>query len=44
MELIQILFTGLVLMFALAGGIAFGLGGKEQAAKFLDKIKDEMSE
>lgn len=34
-ELIQILFTGIVVMFALAGGLAFGLGGKEHAAKWL---------
>ena len=37
-ELIQILFTGLVFMFALAGGIAFGLGGKDRAKQLLDKI------
>lgn len=37
-ELIQILFTGLVFMFALAGGIAFGLGGKDKAAKVLDRL------
>ena len=36
--LIQILFTGLVFMFALAGGIAFGLGGKDRAKGILDKI------
>jgi len=37
-ELIQILFTGLVLMIALAGGIAFGLGGKDKAKSLLDKF------
>jgi hypothetical protein len=37
-ELIQILFTGLVFMFALAGGIAFGLGGKDKAKDLLDKL------
>ncbi len=37
-ELIQILFTGIVVMFALAGGLAFGLGGKEQAAKWLESM------
>lgn len=37
-ELIQILFTGIVVMFALAGGLAFGLGGKEHAAKWLDAV------
>jgi len=37
-ELIQILFTGVVFMLALAGGIAFGLGGKDKAKGLLDKI------
>ena len=37
-ELIQILFTGIVIMFALAGGLAFGLGGKEHATKWLDAM------
>lgn len=42
-QLIQILFTGLVAMLALAGGLAFGLGGKERAARWLDKIAGEIS-
>jgi hypothetical protein len=37
-ELIQILFTGIVVMFALAGGLAFGLGGKDKAAEWLDSM------
>ena len=37
-ELIQILFTGFVAMLALAGGLAFGLGGREKASKWLDKV------
>ncbi|MFA6322286.1 MAG: hypothetical protein WCX71_02300 [Candidatus Buchananbacteria bacterium] len=37
-ELIQILFTGLVFMLALAGGIAFGLGGQDKARQLLEKI------
>jgi len=37
-ELIQVLFTGLVAMVALAGGLAFGLGGKDKAAELLKKI------
>ena len=36
-ELIQILFTGFVAMLALAFGLAFGLGCKEHAGKWLDK-------
>lgn len=38
-DLIRILFTGFVAMFALAGGIAFGLGGKDTAKQILDTIK-----
>lgn len=37
-ELIQILFTGLVAMCALAGGIAFGLGGKDKAKDVIDSL------
>lgn len=37
-SLIQILFTGLVFMLALAGGVAFGLGGKDKAKEILDKF------
>ena len=38
-ELTQTLFTGLVGMLALAGGLAFGLGGKDLAKDFLDKLR-----
>ncbi len=41
--LLQTLFTGLVAMLALAGGLAFGLGGKEVAAKFWDKWHQDMA-
>lgn len=37
-ELIQILFMGLVFMIALAGGLAFGLAGKDKAKELIDKI------
>lgn len=37
-SLIQILFTGLVFMISLAGGVAFGLGGKDRAKIVLDKL------
>ncbi len=36
-NLIETLFMGLVAMLALAFGLAFGLGGKEHASKWLDK-------
>lgn len=38
-DLIRILFTGIVAMFALAGGLAFGLGGQESARELLNHIK-----
>lgn len=42
--LIQTIVIGLIAMFALAGGLAFGLGGKEQAARFLEKIRGDWGE
>lgn len=41
-NLFNIIISGLVAMFALAGGIAFGLGGKDYASHLLNKIKDEV--
>lgn len=40
----QILFTGIIAMFAIAGAIAFGLGGKDHASRFLSKVSDEISQ
>ncbi len=40
--IIQTLVTGLIAMLALAGGLAFGLGGKDQAARFLGRWGEEM--
>ena len=39
----QTLFTGVIAMLAIAGGLAFGLGGKETASRWLDKIRNEMT-
>lgn len=39
----QTVFTGFVAMIALAGGLAFGLGGKEVAARYLERLRSEMS-
>ena len=41
-ELIQPLFTGIVVAFALAFGLAFGLGGQAAAAKMIEKMHQEM--
>lgn len=41
-DLIRILFTGFVAMIALAGGIAFGLGGKDVAKTLLDKLEKKL--
>lgn len=40
-NLIQILFTGFIFMLSIAGGLAFGLGGREHAAKILTWIEGE---
>lgn len=37
-KLIEILFTGFVAMLALALGLSFGLGGREKASNFLEKL------
>lgn len=42
-DLIRILFTGFVIMLALAGGLAFGLGGKELAQEILKGLKDKLT-
>lgn len=41
-DLIRILFTGIVAMLSLAGGLAFGLGGKELAKEILDELKNKL--
>ena len=42
-ELIQVLFTGFVAMIALAGGLAFGLGGRDYAARILDQLSKDLT-
>ena len=42
-QLMFILLQGFVAMLAIAGGLAFGLGGKEAAAKYIDRLRDEIS-
>lgn len=41
-DLIRILFTGIVAMLAIAGGLAFGLGGQDTAKDILQGIKDKI--
>lgn len=41
-DLIRILFTGFVAMIAIAGGIAFGLGGQGAAKDTIDNLRKKM--
>jgi len=41
-DLVRILFTGIVTMLALAGGLAFGLGGKDVARELLEELKRKL--
>lgn len=41
--LIQTFLTAFFAMLALAGGLAFGLGGKEMATKWLKKAEDDLT-
>lgn len=43
-SLVSTIFIGIVAMLALAGGLAFGLGGKEEASMILRKLREEISE
>jgi len=40
--IINALITGFIAMLAIAGGLAFGLGGKEVAGRWLKEMEDEM--
>lgn len=41
-ELVKILFTGIVGMLALAFGLAFGLGGQDEARSILKKLRKKL--
>jgi len=43
-DLVRILFTGIVAMLALAGGLAFGLGGQETAKEILEELKRKLKQ
>jgi len=42
-EFVQTLFTGIVVAASLAFGLAFGLGGKEAAARTIERVRGEIS-
>lgn len=39
----QILFAGIIGMLAISGALAFGLGGKDAAARFISRLGENMS-
>lgn len=39
----SVLFAGIIAMVSLGGALAFGLGGKEHASRFMSKISEEVS-
>lgn len=41
-QFMQILFTGIVVMLSLAGGLAFGLGGRDAAARFIEEVRSDL--
>ena len=43
-DLVRILFTGFIAMLAIAGGLAFGLGGRETAQSLLEQIYNSVKE
>lgn len=43
-SLVSTIFIGIVAMLSLAGGLAFGLGGRDEAAAILRRLREEISE
>lgn len=43
-DLVRILFTGLVAMLAIAGGIAFGLGGQSAAKDTVENLRKKLKQ
>lgn len=42
-QILGTLVTGLVAMLALAGGLAFGLGGRDAAARYIEKLRGDIA-
>jgi len=40
---VQTLFTGFVAMIVIAGGLAFGLGGRDVAARYIEKLREDIA-
>jgi hypothetical protein len=40
-NIINILVSGFAAMLALAGGLSFGLGGREHASQFIGKLREK---
>lgn len=43
-ELVKILFTGIISMLALSFGLAFGLGGQDEARQILKSLRERLNE
>lgn len=41
-QLMNTLFTGIIAMLAIAGGLAFGLGGRDFATSVIEKLRSDM--
>jgi hypothetical protein len=41
---VQTLFTGVVIALAIGFGLSFGLGGQEAAARFIEKVRHDISD
>ncbi|MEK9182653.1 MAG: hypothetical protein AAB809_01090 [Patescibacteria group bacterium] len=40
----SVLFTGVIAMLSIGGALAFGLGGRDAAARFISKVSEEVSD
>lgn len=40
--ILNTVITGIIAMFAIAGGIAFGLGGKDAAARLIERFQEQV--